>query len=268
VTLAPTTDNLCAVHPEIPATGACSNCGTFGCSECLSYIGSNSVCSRCLEDGRVTAHALPWESRAELGLFRAWWMTFAALASRPAQLFEAMDPKRPLGEAWRFAALSIGMVLGLFTALAVIVCGLGLVSVTLGDGLEAALVEPAAGTIIALLAVVYLFAMSIGPFCTLGCLMALHHPLLRVVGGGQHGFRATLQVGLYSLAFYPLAVIPCIGMFVIMGILGYQAIGYSKIHDEPVWKSSLAVFLPMCFFGLLYILLFAFTSGFLNDFSL
>jgi hypothetical protein len=268
VTIAPSTENLCVVHPELPAIGACSNCGSFACSDCLSYVGSLSVCGRCLEDGRVTAHAVPWESRSELGLFRAWWMTFAALATRPAQLFEALDPKRPVGEALRFAALSIGMVQGLFAAVAVLVCGLGLISATLGDGLEAALVEPAAGMIIALVAVVYLFAMSVGPFCTLSCLMALHHPLLRVVGGGQRGFRATLQVGLYSLAFYPLAVIPCIGMFVIMGILGYQAIGYSKIHDEPVWKSSLAVFLPMGFFGLLYILLFAFTSGFLNDLSL
>lgn len=268
MTVAPPTDNLCAVHPEIPAAGACSNCGTFACSECLSFVGSSSVCSACLEDGRVTAHAVPWESRDELGMFRAWLMTLTALATRPAQFFDSLDSERPLNHAWRFAALSIGMVLGLLAGLAVIVCGLGLLSATLGAGLETALNKPEPGTIIALVALVYLLAMSVGPLCSLAFLMAGHQPLLRLVGGGQRGLRATLQVGLYSLAFYPLAVIPCIGMFVIMGILGYQAIGYSKIHDEPVWKSSVAVFLPMGVFGLLYVLLIAFSSGFLNDFSL
>jgi len=198
-------------------------------------------------------------------------MTFAVLATRPAQLFEALDPKRPLGDAWRFAALTVGMVIGAFVCLALLLGGVGLLMVTLNGDMGSANhggVAAAPGGVLAIIGILYLFAMSVGPLCSLAFLMVGHHPLLRLVGGGQRGWRATLQVGLYSLAFYPLAVIPCIGMFVLMGILGYQAIGYSKIHDEPVWKSSLAVFLPMGFFGLLYILLFAFTAGFLNDFSL
>ncbi len=264
-------DNLCAAHPSLAATGACSNCGTFACTECLSYVGSRSVCAPCLEDGRVSSHAVPWEERADLGVFRAWWMTFVALATRPAQLFESFDPKRPLGDAWRFAALSVGMVIGVFGCLGIVVGSVGLLVVTLGEGparVETALSQPQLGGIMAAMGLVYLLAMFVGPLCSLTFLMAGHHPLLRLVGGGQRGLRATLQVGLYSLGLYPLAVIPCFSMFFILGILGYQAIGYSKIHDEPVWKSSVAVFLPMCFFGLLYVLLFALGSGIINDLSL
>ena len=254
------TDNLCATHPEVPAVGSCSNCGTFSCKECLSYVGSSSVCNSCLEDGRVNSHAVPWEERADLGMFRAWWMTFVALTTRPAQLFDSLDPRRPLGDAWRFAGLSVGMVVAVFGALAVLLAGLGLLAITLGDHLGSALSEPQIGGVITAVGVVYLLAMGLGPLCSLAFLMAGHHPLLRVVGGGRRGFAATLQVGLYSLGLYPLAAIPCFSMFFVLGILGYQAIGYSKIHDEHVWKSSLAVFLPMCLFGLLYVLLFAFAS--------
>ena len=261
-------ETLCAAHPERPAAGACSNCGIFACGECLSYVGSRSVCAPCLEDGRVSSHAVPWEERADLGMFRAWWMTFVAVATRPAQLFEALDPKRPLGDAWRFAALSVGMVIGVFGCLGIVVGGVGLLAVTLGGGIDSALSEPKIGGIMAAMGLFYLFAMSVGPLCSLTFLMAGHHPLMRLVGGGQRGLSATLQVGLYSLGLYPLAVIPCFGTFFILGILGYQAIGYSKIHDEPVWKPSVAVFLPMCFFGFLYVLLFALGSGIINDISL
>lgn len=261
------TDNVCATHPEVPAAGACSNCGTFACNECLSYVGSRSICEPCLEDGRVSSHAIAWEERHDLGMLRAWWMTFGAVATRPAQLFEALDPERPLGDAWRFAALSVGMVIGVFGCLGILVGGVGLLTVALGPGLESALSEPRVGGIIAVMGLFYLFVMSVGPLCSLTFLMAGHHPLLRLAGGGQRGLRATLQVGLYSLGLYPLAVIPCFSMFFILGIFGYQAIGYSKIHGEPVWKSSVAVFLPMCFFGLLYVLLFALGSGLINDIS-
>jgi len=63
-------------------------------------------------------------------------------------------------------------------------------------------------------------------------------------------------------------VIPCLNMSFLIGHLGYQSIGYSKIHEEPVWKSSFAVFLPMCALGLLYVLLLVFTSGMINGLSL
>ena len=63
-------------------------------------------------------------------------------------------------------------------------------------------------------------------------------------------------------------MIPCLNMSFLIGHLGYQSIGYSKIHDDPTPKPSLAFFLPMSFFGLFYVALAALGAGFLNDFCL
>jgi hypothetical protein len=160
------------------------------------------------------------------------------------------------------------MVLALFGGLSLLFCGVGGLIVGLngqGFGLDGG---AATGALFAGVGVLYGIALTLSPLCILLVLMAAHHPLMLLVGGGKRGFSASAQVGLYSFGFYPAAAIPCFSMLFILGILAYQVIGYSKIHDEPVWKASVAVFIPLSFVGLLYLLLILFSSGVIDGFSI
>lgn len=45
--MSPTAGSLCAIHPDVAAAGTCSRCGAFGCSTCLSFIGTEHLCTTC-----------------------------------------------------------------------------------------------------------------------------------------------------------------------------------------------------------------------------
>ena len=238
----------CPTHPESTESKPCVNCGTFVCTICLSLTGKRAVCATCLEDGRVNPYAVPWLHRGDLGVFRAWWMTAQEMATRPADFFDALDPKSPIGDALRFTGFSVGMMMAFFCGLSVLVCG--------GGGLAVALSgDPQSGGFIAGGGIFYGFAASLSPLCILSFLLVFQHPVMLLLGGGKRGFGATVQVACYSLGFYPAAAIPCFSIFFIFGILAYQVIGYSRIHEEPVWKASVAVLFPLSIGGLLYLIL-------------
>ena len=248
------TESRCALHPEAEAVAPCMNCGTFACTACLEYVGNRGVCVTCLEDGRVKPYALAWLHREDLGLFRAWWMTVSEMLSRPAPFFESMPADTPMRDAFRFAGFSIGITAAFLTGLSLFLCG--------GGGRIVALAgEPQGGGLVAAAGVFYALLISMSPLCILSFFILTSHPLMLILRGGGKGFGASLRVCFYTLGFYPAATIPCFSMLFILGILAYQIIGYSKIHEEPVWKASVAVLLPLAFGGMLYILGVAFSSG-------
>jgi hypothetical protein len=187
-------------------------------------------------------------------------MTAQEMATRPSDFFDALDPKSPIGDALRFTGFSVGMMMAFFCGLSVLVCG--------GGGLAVALYgEPQSGGFIAGAGIFYGFAASLSPLCILSFLLVFQHPVMLLLGGGRRGFRATVQVACYSLGFYPAAAIPCFSIFFIFGILAYQVIGYSRIHEEPVWKASVAVLFPLSIGGLLYLILLLWSSGLISGFG-
>ena len=250
----------CPVHPEHAPSKPCVNCGTFICEACLSLTGKRAVCATCLEDGRVNPYAVGWLYREDLGVLRAWWMTVQEMLSRPAAFFDALDAESPVGDSLRFAGVSVGMMMALFCGISVLFCG--------GGGLAVALSgDPQTGGLIAGAGIFYGFAASLSPLCILSFLVFFQHPVMLLLGGARRGFGATAQVACYSLGFYPAAAIPCFSIFFILGILAYQVIGYSRIHQEPVWKASVAVLFPLSIGGFLYLFLILWSTGVVPGFG-
>jgi hypothetical protein len=89
--------------------------------------------------------------------------------------------------------------------------------------------------------------VTIGIFIYSGVL----HLLLRIVGGGAHGFEATFRVVSYSQAAQVLGIVPFIGGW-IGGIwqLIIQVIGLREIHETSYLRVILAFVIPL-FVGIL-----------------
>jgi hypothetical protein len=241
-------DAVCAVHPEVKATGACSRCGTFGCGNCLSAHGPDWLCAACL--GRVGK--LPWDERDTLGLWRAWGRTAALMISSPNDSLRTAEPDAPLGSSLLFAVIST--VVGFGPTLLVS----GLISVVLlavggTDGLPGRLAASIGMNVVQALTLV---GFQLGAVIVIA---GLDHLGLTLLGAQPKSFTVTVRAYALSMGPYLLGLLPLCSLYVFVPwSVVVRIFANMHLHRTTGGKAAGAVLLPLALLcGGLFVLYFA-----------
>lgn len=228
---------FCQTHPHRAAVQACARCGTFCCDECLDPLSRR--CASCVEK----TGSLPWDERATLGLWVAWWRTSVAMITRPTQTLESASPEAPLLSSLAFAVLSslVGM---LPTAL---LYGLMLVPLMLSSSPELKL--PVASALVPVLAVLYavvLLGVQLGAFFVYA---SLDHLALKLFGAQPKSFAVTARAQALSMGPYLLGLIPMCGLYVFpIWALVLRILGLMHLQQVTAGKATAAVLVPLLLF--------------------
>ncbi|HEY3449669.1 MAG TPA: YIP1 family protein [Myxococcales bacterium] len=237
----------CALHSDRAAVDICSRCGAFACRECL-VIGADGqgVCSACLARQGGETGPLPWERRAELGFFKAYWETAKSVMFNPNTAFDRVQPET--GKWWDPLSFSIlstflgasGFMVfyGLFGAFGAFTALMG----GSGKDLSGALV---AGIVLAvILAVLVLIPLSAVMTVFVGA--GIEHLTLRLVGVQVRPFEATVRAYCYAQAPMFWGLVPVCGYYAFMvWVIVCRIFGYKAIHRTTGGKASAGVLVPM-----------------------
>lgn len=236
----PAGDALCAAHPEVKATGACSRCGTFGCGNCLSSRGDDWLCSQCL--GRVSK--LPWDERSSLGLWRAWWRTSVLMISSPTQSLTTAEPDAPLGSSVLFSLLSTAVGFGpTMLGYALIIVPMlifGRANRGVGDGNW--LLAAGTGVGVVLIYVVVLLAVQLGSVLFIS---GLDHLGLMLMGARPKSYTVTVRAHALSMGPYLLGLLPFCSLYVFpLWSVVLRIIANMHLHKTTAGKATAAVLIP------------------------
>lgn len=236
----PAGDAVCAVHPEVKATGACSRCGTFGCGACLSSRGNDWLCAGCLD--RVSK--LPWDERESLGLWRAWWRTSVLMISSPTQSLTTAEPDAPLGSSMLFALLSTAVGFGPtmvgYALMIVPMLIFGRAGRGVGDG--NALLAAGTGVGVVLLYVVLLLGFQLGSVLFVA---ALEHLSLVLLGAKPKSYTVTVRAHALSMGPSLLGLLPFCSLYVFpIWSIVLRIIAHLHLHKTTAGKATAAVLIP------------------------
>jgi len=232
----PAGDAVCAAHPEVKATGACSRCGTFGCGACLSARGTDWLCAKCL----ALVGMLPWDERATVGLWRAWWRTSVQMISSPGLALSTAEPDAPLGSSLLFALLStvVGFAPSMLAYLLLLVpmLALGAKRASLGEG---AVIVP----MVVLFYVVLILAFQMGAVLFIA---GLEHVALMALGAQPKSYSVTVRA--YALSMGPslLGLLPFCSLYVFpLWSVVLRVVANMALHKTTAGKATAAVLLPI-----------------------
>ncbi|MCC6332991.1 MAG: YIP1 family protein [Myxococcales bacterium] len=244
----------CRKHSETPAVGTCSRCGSFGCGVCLSQRGAAWWCDDCVE----RAGTLPWDERAALGTWRAWWRTCVLLISSPVQTLEAARPEGGLGGSVLFSVLATiagyATTLGMM-ALVMVPSALMGAQRSSGDGKAFAVIMP-------LVVVVYAVMIFGFQLASVLVLAGLDHLMLMLFGAQPRGYEVSVRANALAMAPALIGLVPICGIYVWpLWALVLRIIALAYLHKTTGGKAAAAVLVPaavlcgLC--GGAYALLFA-----------
>ncbi len=222
--------------PE-PLPGFCTFCGaaTSETPGIVTPIGAGS-------SGSSPQYYCPWEDRARLGFFKAFWETLKSVMTQPTEFYQKLNPKENAGSAIGFAVLS-GTIAVIFSILWQIPFQM-LNFATMGTRNPGAAAIPMVFTI-GMLFVYMIFSpllVLIGLFIT----TAITHFTLWIVGGANKSFETTLRVVGYAMGISTLCVIPfCGGMIAGIWQIVVEIIGLKEVHDTTFGKAIAAKLIPM-----------------------
>ncbi|MFO0599567.1 MAG: YIP1 family protein [Myxococcaceae bacterium] len=235
----PAGDAVCPVHPEVKASGACSRFGTFGCSTCLVQVGPDWLCPTCRE--RQTL--LPWDERASLGLWRAWWKTSVLMITSPMQSLARARADAPVGDSMLFSLLAtiagIGPTIVFYMAvfIPVMLFAAPARSGSFGKG-EAAVIA----------AIFAVYAVSGFLFALISVLVmsGLDHLGLMLVGANPKSFTVTLRAHALSMGPYVLGLVPFCSLYVFpLWALVLRVIANMELHKTTGGRATAGVLLPI-----------------------
>lgn len=248
----------CRLHPESPATGVCAQCENFVCPEC-SQAGPNGepICLDCSTRAQMVGDfpPTPWEQRATLGFFPAFFKTLRLSLFRPSDFFGKMrvdNTKGALSFYWiNFAALFFPGIIWniLFTPLTlknlspiqISSAGIRVMVTIAGILITWAIMAPA---------VLYIHA-------------AIVHLGTLLFNCSKNGFNATLRSVAYASSTNWFSMIPICGFFIAyIWNLVLIIIGICKTQRTSVGRAVGAVVVPI------FILACCLTSVFLALFPL
>lgn len=237
--LAAAVDALCARHPEVKATGACSRCGTFGCGQCLQQSGMDWLCETCLQRAGV----LPWDERATIGTWRAWWRTATLMISQPTKTTSTANPDAPIGSSILFATLSTIAGMGpTILVYAVILVP----TLLLAPGKDMPKFAPALIPVFVLFYVVFLLAMQVGSVFVIS---GFDHLGLMLVGANPRSYAVTVRAYALSMGCYVIGLVPICGLYVFpIWSIVLRIIGNMNLHKTTGGKAAAAVLLPLVVF--------------------
>lgn len=230
-------DAMCAVHPAVRASGACSRCGTFGCGPCLEQRGDAWLCPKC----RDRTAKLPWDEREELGLWRAWWRTSTMLIASPVQTLRNAEPDAPVGSSVLFALLST--LAGFGPTLA----GYALVIIPmllLRDS-EPGLKGVGGVLLIAGVGSLYVGVLLGMQLASMLFFAALDQLALLMLGARPRSFNVSVRASALAMAPYLLGLVPLCGLYVFpLWALVLRIIGLAHLHGTTGGRAAAAVLLP------------------------
>jgi hypothetical protein len=200
---------------------------------------------------------LPWEHRAQIGAFKAWFDTVSLLITRPSEAFTLMRPEGGLLDPLLF-----GLIGG---------CAGSIVSLVF-QGLFQSIPGMAGGKspfdvfglgpwgLIAVYAILMPFLFTIGLFVGGGIL----HLCLMLVGGANRSFETTFRIICFTAGSANLfSMIPiCGGLISFVYHIVLEIIGVSRAHQTTTGKAALAVFLPIIVCCGVFLLLGILLGGF------
>ncbi len=233
-------DAVCAVHPLVKATGACSRCGTFGCGGCLTARGPDWLCAQCLH--RVGK--LPWDERDSLGLWRAWWRTSVLMISSPSQSLSTAEPEGSLGSSMQFALLSsiVGYGPTLLGAMLFVIPALATAGASAGAGKQLAIASATGVLGFLFYAVGLLFFQLVSLLFFAG----LDHLGLLILGAQPRSFTVTVRANALSTGAYLIGLLPMCSLYVFpLWAMVLRIIANVHLHQTTAGKATAAVLLPM-----------------------
>lgn len=225
---------LCPVHQTAQAVGACSRCGTFGCGECLAVSGADLLCAACLS--RITN--IPWDERATLGMWPAWWKTSLRMISSPDQLLSTARADEPLSSSLLFALLS--SIVGFVPSM---LCWL--LMTFLAFFFQPTEV-PFSAWFLPFVALFYLGAFlgfQVGGVLVFG---GLEHLGLLLLGAKPKSYTVTVRARALSMGPYLLGLIPLCSLYIYpLWSLVLCVIANMHLHKTTAGKATAAVLLPL-----------------------
>jgi hypothetical protein len=183
---------------------------------------------------------LPWENRAQLGLFKAWFETVSLLITKPSDAFTMMRLEGGLTDPLLFGLIggcAGGIVSLLFQGLFQSIPGFASRNEALdffGIGLWA---------VIAIYAVLMPLFIALGLFLGSGIL----HLCLMMVGGANRPFETTFRVVCFASGAANLfSMIPMCGWLIaVVYDIVLKCIGLGRAHQTTTGKALMAIFLPL-----------------------
>ena len=233
-------DAVCAVHPEVKASGACSRCGTFGCGSCLTARGTDWLCANCLNRVGV----LPWEERDTLGMWRAWWRTSVLMISSPGQALSSAQSDAPLGSSMLFALLStIAGYLPTLASAALVFVPAALLGRSSTSAVPNAALMGLTGAAVLLFYAVMIFVMQLGSVMFVA---ALDHLGLMALGAQPKSYTVTVRAHALSMGPYLVGLLPFCSLYVFpLWSVVLRVIANMHLHKTTAGKATAAVLLPM-----------------------
>lgn len=229
----------CAGHPGIDAQGPCLSCGRWACDVCAMPAVAGLLCPLCASE------RLPWEDRARLGFWRAYYRTLVGSMLSPWELFGKLRSRGPVAPALGYALVT--HLLGSSTAVLVSVT-----SVSPGLGLAGGGASPVDRALSALL---LLGTVSVLWMATDVLLALLVHGVLAILGEAQAGLGASVRAICYGAGpgvLYATLVLPALFVPQVWATLSsIQAIRHA--HRTTPGRAATAVLVPTlaCMFAML-----------------
>jgi hypothetical protein len=188
----------------------------------------------------AAGYGLPWENRAQLGLFQGWFQTVSLLITRPADGFAMMRPEGGLTDPLLFGLIggSAGSIVSFaFQFLLRSIPGMS------HNDIYSDMFGLAPGVLFIIAAILTPIFVVLGLFISSGIL----HLCLMLVGGANRGFETTFRVLCFASGTANLFnMVPmCGGLIAAVYSIVLNCTGLSRAHQTTTGKAVLAIFLPM-----------------------
>ncbi len=231
----------CQLHPENPATGVCVQCGNFVCPECSQASSDGEpICRNCATQAQIAGdfQPTPWEQRATLGFFSAFFKTLRLSLFHPGDLFGKMrvdNTKGTLSFYWiNFAALFFPGILWNILFAPITLRNLSPIRLS-SAGIEIIVTIAGILMIWAILAPVALYVHA-----------AVIHLGTLLFNCSKNGFNATLRSVAYASSTNWFNMIPICGFFIAyIWNLVLIVVGICKTQRTSVGRAVGAVVLPI-----------------------
>jgi hypothetical protein len=205
---------------------------------------------------------LPWEHRAQLGLFKAWFDTVSLLITKPSDAFTMMRPEGGLTDPLLFGLIggSLGGIVSIiFQGLLQTIPGIA----GRNDAFNSLGIQ--------MWMVLLIYAVLMPLLVTVGLFLggAILHLCLMLVGGANRPFETTFRVVCFSAGAANLfSMIPfCGGIIALVYQIVMECIGLSRAHSTTTGKALMAIFLPIIVCCGLIVLLVILLGGFGSFFN-
>lgn len=214
------------------------------------------LCASCLERAGV----LPWDERATIGMWRAWWRTAVLMISQPTKTTATANPDAPIGSSITFATLSTIAGMGpTILVYALIMIPMFLFAPNKDMPKFSAALIP----VFVIFYIAFLLAMQVASVFVVA---GIDHLGLMLVGANPKSYSVTIRAYSLSMGCYLVGLVPICGLYVFpIWSLVLRIITNMQLHKTSGGKAAAAVLLPMVVlcggFGTLYIALIALATS-------